>query len=718
MPGWEPPGPSGGGASLLRPATRRASRGDPVTSPAEDEAQAPLVSHLRVIAARRYEILATFALGVAIAAVAGHVMTPIYRATALVVVEDEAARLAGVRGAYPADRNQDRYYGTQCRLIRSRTVLAAAAERLQLGRREGFAGGDPVSALDALVSVEHLSDTKLIEVSVDGPDPKEAARFANVVVDCFRGESMRRRQRSSDSATGWIARQLPVVSDELAAAERRLQEFQETNRILSPDADRALVSQQMRLLSEDVAAAERERIELEAGAAAARAALDDPLAAEFLPLVSESRSIRGLDAQTLELEKERSALLQSAMPDHRDVKALDARLADLEASRRQRVAAAVSAMEKRLDAARAKESSLRAALAEREKDALALGEKLIRMDALRRGVERAKQVYEPMLRRREELDRTSGLEVVPVEIWDRAEAPRAPVRPRRVLLIVVGALLGLVAGVNLAFLLELAHTRLRTPEQLESRIGLKSLGAVPHMAARDERARSLACHLDPRSRAAEAFRGIRTALLASTARNGPAVLLVTSAVDREGKTTTAVNVATAMAQAGRRVLLVDADMRRPSVHGPFGIPDGPGLSSLLADAAPPAGAVRESEVPGLSVLPAGTPPANPSELLGSPRMVEFLTWARGEFDLVVVDSPPATVVTDAAVLAPAVDAAVLVVRADRTPRGVAARGRQVLEDAGGRIAGAVLNDLARDDDTYGRAYGRYYREGAGVGPEA
>jgi capsular exopolysaccharide synthesis family protein len=687
----------------------------------DGEAHESLAAYWRVVAARKYVVLSTFALGVVAASVTWYVMTPIFSAAALVMVEDDAARLAGVQVVYPADLTPDRYYATQCRLIRSRSVLRAAAQRVRLFEREEFASlaeADVIEALASNVAVSHEPNTKLIEVSVEDPDPKSAARHANAVVDCYQEETARRRRESSDLATGWIAEQIPRVGGELLAAERRLQEFREANNILSPDRENALVSQRLRMLGGEVAGAEKERIALEAEAAALRYALEDPAAAEHLPGLAGSTALRELGSGIRALEGEREALLQSAMPDHRDVKALEARIAALEAERREHVETAVAAMGARLEAVRGKESSIRATLAEKKKEALALSGKLIRLNALALDVERIRQTYEPMRERKGRLDLASGLKTVPVQIWDRAEPPLRPVKPRRLLITLVGAAIGLLVGLRLAFLLEGLDSKVRTADELERELGVGALGAVPHLAGGEGVERLVACHLAPRSPAAEAFRSVRTGLLRAVAGNRPAVLLVTSALEREGKTTAACNVASSIAQAGKRVLLVDADMRRSSIHRPLGLPEGgAGLSTFLTDGTRAEDVVSETRFTGLSVVPAGATPENPAELLGSPRMAEFLAWARREFDFTVVDSPPLTAVTDGAVLASAVDGALLVVRASHTPRAAASRGMRALEAAGCTVVGAVLNDQRPGGGTYGRGYG-YYREDADGGPES
>ncbi len=497
------------------------------------------------------------------------------------------------------------------------------------------------------------------------------------------------------------------------AAEERLREFQEKHKILSLDREQSIVSWDLVQLSKNVTDAEKARIDLEADLTQLEAAQEDPRAIEFLPAAGSTQAFRQVEALILSLQSERIGLLKIMRHDHRDVRAVDAKIAEARAEYLAKVNAAVSAFKRRAEAARFKERALREALGRQEKKALVLNEKLVKLNALQQEAQRAKELYEPMLGRWGELGLASGLNTVPVQVREPAEEPLYPVKPRRRLIMAAGAFLGLLAGLQLAFLLERSYSKIRSTEELEHLTGLRTVGTVPHMSAKEQNKLFLACHFDPRSVAAEAYRSIRTGLLLSAAGNGASVLLVTSAVDQEGKTTTATNIASALARAQKRVLLVDADMRRSSVHRPLEMGKEPGLGTCLTNGIDPAGAARDSSVPGLSVMTAGASPENPSELLGSARMVEFLSWARENYDFIVVDSPPVAAVTDATVIAPLADSVLVVVRANRTPRRAVAHGRHLLASADAKVLGAVLNDGSSRPGRYGADYADGYGYGYG-----
>ncbi len=674
----------------------------------EHESHDATVRLWRIALGYRYVILATFAIGLIAAAVTGYLLTPVYRATALVMIEDEMAKIVGMQGVIPAELPRDWQHRTECTLITSRNVLRAAARQLQPGAKGPPASADRGMLLGVKITASPIQRTRLIRVSAEGPDKEKVDDIVNAVVDAFREDTIQRSRNSSAFATGWVSEQLPRLRAEVLAAEGRLHKFQKENKVLSLDRTHDIVSQRLAQLNQDLTMAEKTRRELEVELAQIEAADDEAI--DFLPVVAENATVRELDAQILSLQSQKTDLLQTVRPDHRDVKVLDAKTADLRARRRTTVRGVLASVRRRLGSARVNEQMVRQALAEQEKKALELNEKLVELNALERDVERANQLYEPLLERWGKLDLASGLNADPVQIIERAEEPVGPVKPRKQLILLAGAFLGLLAGFQLAFILDRAYSKVRSAEELERGAGVRAIGAIPHMAEKDEKARFMICVHDRKSAAAEAYRSIRTGLLLAASGDGTPVFLVTSAVDEEGKTTTATNVAAALAQTQKRVLLVDGDMRRSSVHRVFGMEKDQGLSTCLADGVDAKEVVKESEVPSLSVVTAGASPENPSELLGSDRMHTFLEWARQNFDYVVIDSPPVAAVTDASVLAPQVDAILMVVRAERTPRRAVSHGRELLENAKGRITGAILNDIPRKHGGYYGYYG-YYRYG-------
>ncbi len=292
---------------------------------------------------------------------------------------------------------------------------------------------------------------------------------------------------------------------------------------------------------------------------------------------------------------------------------------------------------------------------------------------------------------------SSGFASNILSLIEPADAPSAPVSPRTLLNVLLGGFLGLLVAGMILFARDHLDESIKTPEQAEAQLGLPVLGVVRRMTA--ERGRSeaprLVALLYPRSASSEAYRMLRANVEFSGVDEPIRTLLVTSAVPGEGKTVTASNLAVVFAQAGRRVLLVDADFRRPGVHNMFSLPNGTGLTTLLRSDDPrQVAALQATQQDGLTVLPTGPLPANPAELLGSRRMATIIDRLKAGYDLVIIDSPPVQTVADAAILSAAADATLIVVGAGRTRRGAEALGRESLERAGARMIGVVLNMVA------------------------
>jgi capsular exopolysaccharide synthesis family protein len=293
-------------------------------------------------------------------------------------------------------------------------------------------------------------------------------------------------------------------------------------------------------------------------------------------------------------------------------------------------------------------------------------------------------------------------------------------------------MLGLTSGVGLAFLLEGLDNTVRTTEQAQMISGLPPLGMIPLgsrttregnstkrlVIATSKEAVELITQVRPQSQMAESYRALRTSLLLSNLGAPPKVIMITSALPQEGKTTTSINCAVVLAQKGIRVLLIDADLRRPSIHKTLGMGPRSGLSNVLTGSATLEQAItRSSILPNLSVLPAGTPPPNPAELLASTNMRDVLEQLRGQYDHIVVDTPPTLSVTDAVVLSPRADAIVLVIRSGQTTKQALRRSRDILTQVNAKVSGVLLNavDLSSPDYyyyyEYQGKYARYYRDG-------
>ena len=377
------------------------------------------------------------------------------------------------------------------------------------------------------------------------------------------------------------------------------------------------------------------------------------------------------------------------------------------------------------------ETMLRQALTNQKQEANKLNESAIEYSLLKRDVESYRTLYEGLMEKLKEAGVTAGLRSNNIRSVDKARVPTYPSEPNVPRNLTFALALGLTTGIGLAFLLEGIDNTVRTPEQAQAISGLPSLGMIPlgskggmEAAARrltvatSREAVELVTQSRPQSQMAESYRALRTSLLLTSLGGPPKTILVTSALPQEGKTTTSINTAIVLAQKGTRVLLIDADLRRPSIHKTLGMGPKTGLSNVLTgNATLQQAVVRSSILPSLFVLTAGTPPPNPAELLASSNMKDILAELREQYDHIVVDTPPTLSVTDAVVMSTRADAVVLVIRSGQTTKQALRRSRDILMQVNARVAGVLLNavDLTSPDYYYyyeyqGKYGHRYYQE--------
>jgi len=358
-----------------------------------------------------------------------------------------------------------------------------------------------------------------------------------------------------------------------------------------------------------------------------------------------------------------------------------------------------------------REQLLHQALEKQKVEANRLNERAIQYSLLKRDLETNQQLYESILQRMKEAGVSAALKSSNIRVVDPARVPTYPSQPNVPRNLLLGILLGLISGVGLAFGVEMMDNTVRTPEQVQVVSALPSLGIVPmsipfngngsKLLKQSSRSRvEIISHSHPKSEIAESYRALRTSILLSALGSPPQVILVTSALPQEGKTTTAVNCSIVLAQQGGRVLLVDGDLRRPSVHHSLGLRAGGGLSTLLTGTNQIEQVlVRAPQVPNLFVLPAGPTPPQPAELLSSDLMKHFIATWRGQFDHIVIDTPPALSVTDAVALSVEADSVILVIRSGATSKEALRRARDLLLRVNAKVTGVVVNaaDLRAPD---------------------
>ena len=615
---------------------------------------------------------------------------------------------------------------------------AAAREDLQEAARlapyvEALARGleaEPVK--EARLKV---TETHLIDVRFDHPDPRVAAQVANAVADVFVVTNLEKKTESNTTTGDFLQKRVAELQAQIRGDEERLMAYARSNQILSLDASQNTVVDRLVGLNKQLLEAENERKMAEA---AYQSALS-PGAAEALA-EGGAKEAADLESKLAELRSKRAQLLVENTEEWPEVKEVTQQIAALErqaADARARAVATVKTnLETRYREAHAREQALRTAFDQQRGETLTQNEAAINYRIIQQEIETSKTLLDGLLQRAKENEVALAGTLNNIHVTDHAIPPKSPVAPQRLLNVVLAFVLSLMSGVGLALLLERLDNTVHSTEEVERLLQLPTLVAVPPAAslprARRRQLRAakgalqtqdgngngngngngrgrpeLILDAGAQTPMAEAYRHLRTSILLARAGRAVRTILITSSQPGDGKTTTAINLATSLAQTGAHVLLIDADMRRPRVHSVFGVDNAQGLSTVLAGepkAFEIVSLIARHPPTGVHVLAAGPTPPNAAELLGSDEMTKLLSFLQSVFTHVVIDSPPVGSFTDGVLLSSIVDGVVLVVHGGKTSRDLVRRSRQVLQDTGARILGVVLNNV----DLHTQEYKYYY----------
>lgn len=712
-----------------------------------------LLDRLNAIYKYRHVVITVFLLVMVGVVIRTYTTIPLYRATTRVLIEDE--RAAAVAGFNPATgtaeylSDPEPYYQTQFRILTGRELGARVAKRLQLERIPEFNGQGaqrtglgavietmkdqaltPIRALlrasqpaqgpsggvteDGLingllgrVSVEPVRSSRLVDVSVTSSDPAFAARAADALVEEYVDMNLEIRLQTTEKSLAWLNDEIKKQQKMVEDGERAMAQYRESNNALSLEDRQNTVVASLNQLNDQVTRVKGERIQIEALYNQIKS-LPPTASAENIPAISQNPSVLSLRQRLGELQRDRVNLSERYGEKHPDVLKNIAAIEDTTKQYQSAMAAAVDSVRNNYETSVAQERRLSAALEEAKGAAMDLNRKSVSYTVLEREANSNRQVYEALLQRENELQVISNSRGNNVRLMDRAVVPGAPFSPDIRRNLMLGAFAGLLLALGLVLAIDYLDDTVKTPEDITRRLKLPFLGLVP--AIKSDGHPLLSSEVPHEF--GEAFRALRTSLVFSTSTEGTRVIAVTSAQPLEGKTTTVCNMAIALAYGGSRVLLVDGDMRRPSVGRTLGLDNQIGLSHLLTGQATARQTIHKTAVQNLWVMTAGATPPNPSELLASDRMKTLIANVEnGPFDWVLIDTPPVLAVTDAVIIAPWVSGVVFVIGSEMTQRRLAERAIETLAASHPHVLGAVLNrvDIARNKYYYSRYYGYKYK---------
>jgi len=654
----------------------------------QQEPEVHLRDYLRVLRKRRWTVIAFFVILVSTVVVATFTARPVYRSTAQILIDRENPNVVSIQEVLAIDATAYDYYQTQYEILKSETLARRVIQRLHLEQNPEYGGGTEtadtpvgdekdrrlVRFLLSNLTVSPIRNSRLVNIQYNSHDPRLAALVANTLASEYIDYNLELKLKAVQQAGDWLRQRVDEMQTKVKQSEEAFEKFKES-------------------IPSQITA----QVESKGESAAAMKEM------ESRPEVVNNKFIQELRSQEIQLTAKQSELSKKYGPKHPQMIQLQSELDTLQGKLEREIRRLVGAVQM-------EESS--------------------QYLFLKREAETNRQLYEVLLKRLKETVLTADIPRNNIQIVDPAEPSPSPIKPRKGMNILLAVIVGLTMGSGLAFFFEYLDNTIKSPEDIERVIAAPLLGIVPsaERGKRSNRAGGTSSSpietilsAEPRSAYSEAYRTIRTGVLLSSAEGPPKVVLVTSPGSVEGKTTTASNLAIAMAQAGSSTLLIDADLRRPRVHQLFGheaAREGAGtdlngnlkgLGPVLVGETTAEAAIRQTPIPLLSVLTSGPIPPNPAELLGSNRMRDLIAELSRKFDRVIIDSPPLVPVTDATLLSTLCDGVVLVVKDSRTTKALAKEAGKRLADAKAKLLGVVLNDVNVKKGSYDYYhYKQYY----------
>lgn len=652
---------------------------------------------LQLVGRERTLILSFFAVVVLGAAIGTMLTVRKYKAVAVVQLLPRAGQELETKevvrnddGGYMETRDRAR---TQIQIMLSRSIREAVVRAdIKLGHDEFNLTSASLDALAKLVTAGPREDTQLVEIAVVHPDPERAAALANLFADVYTSSNLSSRTDAARETQGWLGGQSSSATGALASATARIMAFKEQHDVVDIEERVDGISSQMAALQIALGEATTKRTLLEGNVRQHRRLLEKG-DLEVLASMFTDSTLDSMIKDRAKILTETADVLSRYGEQHPEHQRAVERIKRVEALIAVEVQRNVDAEVSEVRALRGQEAGINREL-ERVKGELLEKQRLkSEFDTIKGEEDRARWLEQALAQRSAEVDLQASSRLNDVRVVDRAVPPTRPTSPNLLLNLVVAAAVGIGGGLGLALVRHRFDDTVRDPLDVERQLDTRLLGVLPHLDIATVKERAFYPFEHPRSQAAEAVRGVRGLLQVGATTPGRLCLLVTSCEADEGKTHTAVQIAVSFAQLGFKVLLVDADLRCPQVHDVFGVPEAPGLAEAVDPACTDHRYLALTVVPNLALMTRGSPVEYPNELLSSAELSRLLTRLRATYDVVILDTPPASVVTDALTLAPIVDGVVVVVRQGKVP------GRQVqevlfrLRQMGGRVVGVVMNDV-------------------------
>ncbi|HEX2776717.1 MAG TPA: polysaccharide biosynthesis tyrosine autokinase [Candidatus Acidoferrales bacterium] len=723
----------------------------PSVLPWDQVAREPhLLDYIIILRKHQWLILTFLLTVVTVVTIASFKMKPVYLAAARVEVDKESQNMMPFpdSNSYDEFMDMENYLETQTKILQSETLALQTIKSLDLARYPEFGGGPSTTAwahngpapqrpaiLGAFLgrlTVKRVANSRLIEVTFEAEDPQLAAQIVNTHLQNFVEQNFRSKYDATIQASSWLSSELEGLRIKVEKSENARIAYQRANQTWQIDEKQDITTSKMADLSKAVTEAQTDVAQKEA---MYRMAVSGNV--DALPTAHGSEVLTELLKRKSDIDEQYAEALNQYGPNFPKVLRIAAQQKELDENLSRARKTLIESVQQEFNTARSHVELLQETLDKQRAEANDQAEKLIQYHILQHDAESDRLLYDGLLQKLKEATITVGLRSTNIRVVDPALAPGGPSRPQKARNILLAFLIGLVGGVGLALFREYLDNTVKSPDDIEALTGLPSLAVVPAMPGLNAHQGRLSrrtgeggapgriellSYAQPKSQISEAFRALRTSLLLSQAEHPPQVILVTSALPREGKTTAAVNLAVTLAQLGDRTLLMDSDLRKPGIRRALNLTLGKdvGLSSYLAGVSSlDEATIQHPTITNLSALTTGPVPPSPADLLSSHRMREAIAELRRRFKFIVIDSPPVMAATDAVILSALTDGVLLVVRSGETPKEAFTRTRDLLAAVKCRLLGVVLNAVDSSAPDYYYSYRYYpYAYGYGYGEDA
>jgi succinoglycan biosynthesis transport protein ExoP len=685
-----------------------------------------LGDYWRILLKHTWTILVVAVVMVTVTGLISLRITPIYEATTRLSISGQAPNFLNFadKPQY-SDSSEDQFsIDTQVDILQSDTLALQVIRNLGLDKRPEFTGQQQPNSNSVLsklspkelgheeqliqkfrgnLRVHQVPNTAIVEIKYSDPDPALAAEMANATAQIFIEQNIKARYDSTMQAADWLSRQLADLQIKVESSQARLIRYQKENSIIGPDDKQNLTIEKLDVLSKELTQAQSDRIQKESLYEVAKSNADT------MNIVLQDPVLSSLRQQKNDLQAQDAQLSIDFGSSYPKVVEVRSRLKQIDAAYDKELQNGIRRVENDYKAASKREQMLQSAQDAQAATANNLNINAIQYKLLKQEADSNRQLYDGLLEKLKEASLAAGLNSSNMRIVDKARVPVSPAKPNIPRNLEYALLIGLFGGIAAAFALEGMDRTVRTPDQVGTISALPTLAVIPvknelkvtlaYRATTLRKATSqdgapetaLVAYYEPQSEIAEAYRALRTSILLSSAVRPPQSIVVTSPLPQDGKTMTSINIAIVMAQQAKRVLLVDADLRRPSIHRAFQLRPEVGLSDVLSGGASVSSAILATRQRNLFILPSGSIPPQPSELLSAPLMQDLLRRWREEYDHIIIDSPPVLSVTDAVLMSVKADAVILVVRSGQTTTNAVRRARDLLTHVNANLLGVVLN---------------------------